>query len=184
MAKDPIRYAYEKKQIIMEKSTLNSYITKNKSKLHLDYLGNMQHLLSINNLNKKQIIKILDKAENYLQPSDQLPFKLDTLKGRTLVNLFFEPSTRTKTSFELAAKKLGADVINLDIKTSAQKKGESLLDTLYTLQAMQIDMIAIRHEEGGIPAYLAEHANDQISILNAGESILEHPTQALLDLLK
>ena len=183
MAKDPIRYAYEKKQIIMEKSPLNSYITKNKSKLHLDYLGNMQHLLSINNLNKKQIIKILDKAENYLQPSDQLPFKLDTLKGRTLVNLFFEPSTRTKTSFELAAKKLGADVINLDIKTSAQKKGESLLDTLYTLQAMQIDMIAIRHEEGGIPAYLAEHANDQISILNAGESILEHPTQALLDLL-
>jgi aspartate carbamoyltransferase catalytic subunit len=106
-----------------------------------------------------------------------------TLQGRTVANLFFEPSTRTRASFDLAAHRLGADVLNLDVKTSSRKKGESILDTLYTLQAMQIDIFVIRDASAGVPAYIARHVEPHVSILNAGESDISHPTQGLLDLL-
>jgi aspartate carbamoyltransferase catalytic subunit len=105
------------------------------------------------------------------------------LVGRTVANLFFEPSTRTRASFDLAGKRLGADVLNLDVNTSSRKKGESILDTIYTLQAMQVDVMVVRDASSGVPAYIARHVNDHVSILNAGEADASHPTQGLLDLL-
>ena len=106
-----------------------------------------------------------------------------SLAGRTVANLFFEPSTRTRASFDLAAKRLGADVLNLDVNTSSRKKGESILDTIYTLQAMQVDIMVIRDASAGVPAFIARNIGDHISILNAGEADVSHPTQGLLDLL-
>ena len=106
-----------------------------------------------------------------------------SLAGRTVANLFFEASTRTRASFDLAGKRLGADVLNLDVNTSSRKKGESILDMIYTLQAMQVDVMVVRDASAGVPAYIARHVNDHVSILNAGEAEVSHPTQGLLDLL-
>ena len=100
-----------------------------------------------------------------------------------MANLFFEPSTRTRASFDLAGKRLGADVLNLDVNTSSRKKGESILDTIYTLQAMHVDVMVVRDASAGVPAYIARHVEDHVSILNAGEADVSHPTQGLLDLL-
>jgi aspartate carbamoyltransferase catalytic subunit len=112
-----------------------------------------------------------------------LPARNQALAGRTIGNLFFEPSTRTRASFDLAGRRLGADVLNLDVNTSSRKKGESILDTIYTLQAMQVDVMVVRDASDGVPAYIARHVDDHVSILNAGESDISHPTQGLLDLL-
>jgi len=105
------------------------------------------------------------------------------LKGRTVANLFFEPSTRTRASFELAAKRLGSDVLNLDVNTSSRKKGESILDTIYTLQAMQVDIFVIRDAQSGVTQYVAEHVDGHVSVVSGGEANLTHPTQGLLDAL-
>ena len=105
------------------------------------------------------------------------------LAGKTVVNLFFEPSTRTRSSFELAARRLGADVLNLDIGLSSAVKGESLEDTLYTLEAMNADVFVVRHKDAGVPALLAQHAAAHVHVLNAGEAHVSHPTQGLLDAL-
>jgi aspartate carbamoyltransferase catalytic subunit len=105
------------------------------------------------------------------------------LAGITVGNLFFEPSTRTRASFELAAMRLGADVLNLDVNTSSRKKGESILDTIHTLQAMQVDVFVVRDASAGVPAYIARNVNDYAMILNAGEANVSHPTQGLLDLM-
>jgi aspartate carbamoyltransferase catalytic subunit len=109
--------------------------------------------------------------------------KVPLLRGKTVVNLFFENSTRTRTTFELAAKRLSADVINLNIETSATSKGESLLDTLQNLEAMQSDMFIVRHADSGAPHFIAEHCTPNVAIINAGDGRHAHPTQAMLDML-
>jgi len=143
----------------------------------------LRHLLTLRGLGRTQLTALLDQSETMLSPPGEPVVRSDALRGRTVANLFFEPSTRTRASFDLAAKRLGADVLNLDVNTSSRKKGESILDTIYTLQAMQIDIMVVRDASAGVPAYIARHVNDYISILNAGEADVNHPTQGLLDLL-
>lgn len=157
--------------------------TTHDSNLQFDSAGKLKHLLTLDGMSKQQITVLLDKSQQYLSPLDEPAIRSDTLKGRTVANLFFEPSTRTRASFDLAARRLGADVLNLDVNTSSRKKGESILDTMYTLQAMQVNIFVIRDASAGVPAFIARHVNHNISILNAGESTVSHPTQGLLDLL-
>ena len=151
--------------------------------LQLTDSGQLKHLLTLNGLSRDIITDLLDRAEHYLSPMGSAVVRSDSLRGRTVANLFFEPSTRTRASFDLAARRMGADVLNLDVKTSSRKKGESILDTLYTLQAMQVDIFVVRDASAGVPSYISRHVDDHISILNAGESNVSHPTQGLLDLL-
>ena len=153
------------------------------TKLQFDAAGCLKHLLTLRGLSRARITALLDQSEQYLSPMGEPAVRARTLQGRTVANLFFEPSTRTRASFDLAAHRLGADVLNLDVKTSSRKKGESILDTLYTLQAMQVDIFVIRDASAGVPAYIVRHVEPHISILNAGESDVSHPTQGLLDLL-
>ena len=149
--------------------------------LQLSDSGQLQHLLQIGGLDKALITQILDTAESFFNHADGSIVKKPVLRGRTVANLFFEDSTRTRSTFELAAKKLDADVLHFDVRGSALSKGESLLDTLQTLQAMHIDMFVIRHKENGIPRYCAEAVGPRTAILNAGDGNHAHPTQALLD---
>ncbi|MDH3534086.1 MAG: aspartate carbamoyltransferase catalytic subunit [Gammaproteobacteria bacterium] len=160
-----------------------SHDLQDEAALQLDRNGNLRHLLTLKNLDRALLIDILDDAEGYLTSPGHRPARSDLLAGRTVANLFFEPSTRTRASFDLAARRLGADVLNLDVNTSSRKKGESILDTIYTLQAMQVDVMVIRDASAGVPAYIARHVQDHVSILNAGEADVSHPTQGLLDLL-
>ncbi len=140
------------------------------------------HLIGIDQLSREEIAIILQLAHYYSDRLDDKSFKPDILRGDIILSLFFEDSTRTRTSFEVAAKRLGADWVNIDIDTSSVKKGESLLDTVMTLQAIsRPDAIVIRHSEYGTPEFLAGHVN--CPIINAGDSWREHPTQALLDAL-
>lgn len=145
--------------------------------------GHLHHLLKLAGLESKVLLDILDQAETYLRPPGSAPARDDRLAGRTIANLFFEASTRTRASFELAAKRMSADVLNLDVNTSSRIKGESILDTIYTLQAMQTDIFVIRDASAGIPALIAAKVEPHISVLNAGEADVSHPTQGLLDLL-
>jgi aspartate carbamoyltransferase catalytic subunit len=140
-----------------------------------------RHLLDIERLSKADIEAILDLAAKYAEYNRSADKKMDLLRGRSLVNLFFENSTRTRTSFELAAKRLGMDVVNVPVEHSSTKKGETLLDTVLTLDAMRIDALAIRHAEDGVPQFLAPHV--KAHVINAGDGKHEHPTQALLDAL-
>ncbi len=128
-----------------------------------------------------EIAAYLDLAENYLLLNRSGKTARDRLRGRTLINLFFEDSTRTRTSFELAGKRLGADVINMAVATSSVNKGETLLDTAATLNAMQCDLLVVRHDQSGAPALLARKVD--AAVINAGDGTHEHPTQALLDAL-
>jgi aspartate carbamoyltransferase catalytic subunit len=145
--------------------------------------GKLRHLLRLEGLSREFIGRLLDKAESYQVPLGEPPMRDPALKGRTVANLFFEPSTRTRASFELAAKRLSADVLNLDVNMSSRIKGESLLDTIYTLQAMQVDIFVVRDASAGIPDFITKHLQPHVSVLNAGEANLSHPTQGLLDLL-
>ena len=145
--------------------------------------GRLRHLLTLRGLHQQQISDLLDRAETFLSPAGQPAVRSQALRGLTVGNLFFEPSTRTRASFEMAAERLGADVINLDVNTSSRKKGESILDTIYTLQAMQVDVFVVRDASAGVPAYIARNVNDFVMILNAGEANVSHPTQGLLDLM-
>ncbi len=158
-------------------------ILEDEASLQLDADGNLRHLLTLKGLDKALLVDILDDAETYLTERGSLPARSDSLVGHTVANLFFEPSTRTRASFDLAGKRLGADVLNLDVNTSSRKKGESILDSIYTLEAMQIDVMVVRDASAGVPAYIARHVLDHVSILNAGESDVSHPTQGLLDVL-
>src|ERR1700691_3120289 len=136
-------------------------------------------LLDIESIDRPEIEAILERA-HFFQPIESGPFrKLDTLRGKMIVNLFFEASTRTRTSFEIAAKRLGADAISIAVSGSSVSKGESLVDTLNTLAAMRPNAIVMRHAASGAPRFLARHL--QIPIVNAGDGTHEHPTQALLD---
>jgi len=153
-----------------------------KPTLQLDAHGRLRHLLTLEGLSRELLLNILDEAEAHdriLRGADK---KQPTLAGRTIINLFFEPSTRTRTTFELAAKRLSADVLNLQISSSSTSKGETLFDTLKTLEAMQADMFVVRHEASGAAQFFAEHAAPGVAILNAGDGRHAHPTQGLLDL--
>ena len=157
----------------------NFYTTKTKNIIYNDY--NQDHLLGIEGLEPSEITSLLDRADEIIKDNRIEPTINYKYKGRTLVNLFFEDSTRTKTSFELAAKRLGMDVINMQIETSSIRKGESLLDTAMTLNAMKPDILVIRHSLSGTPHLLANKVN--CAVINAGDGQHEHPTQALLDAL-
>ena len=157
--------------------------TDNQANLQLHADGSLRHLLTLEGLDRSLLVDLLDDAERFVTPPGRAAARSHSLVGRTVANLFFEPSTRTRASFDLAAKRLGADVLNLDVNTSSRKKGESILDTIYTLQAMQVDILVVRDASAGVPAYIARHVNDYVSILNAGEADTSHPTQGLLDLL-
>ena len=149
----------------------------------LSSTGKLHHLLTLDGLPRPLIIELLDRAESYLRAAGEPPARDHILAGRTVANLFFEPSTRTRASFELAAKRMSADVLNLDVNMSSRKKGESILDTIYTLQAMQVDIFVIRDASEGVPALIASKVQPHVSVLNAGEASTSHPTQGLLDLL-
>lgn len=150
--------------------------------LQLDDQGRLRHLLTIEGLKRQQIIEILDTAESFVSVSAQQVRKVPLLRGKTIVNLFFEPSTRTLTTFELAAKRLSADVLKINVNTSATAKGESLLDMLRNLEAMQCDMFVVRHGDSGAAHLIAQHVAPHISVINAGDGRHAHPTQALLDM--
>ncbi len=140
-----------------------------------------RHLLAIQGLHPRQITALLDLAESYALLNRSGKTQRERLRGRTLINLFFEDSTRTRTSFELAGKRLGADVLNMSVATSSVNKGETLLDTATTLNAMQCDLLVVRHDQSGAPALLARKVD--AAVINAGDGTHEHPTQALLDAL-
>ncbi|GBQ06046.1 aspartate carbamoyltransferase catalytic subunit [Saccharibacter floricola] len=139
------------------------------------------HLLGIEGMDASDITPFLDLAESYALLSRSRTAPRDVLQGRTVINLFFENSTRTRTSFELAGKRLGADVVNMSVATSSVSKGETLLDTASTLNAMHCDLLVVRHDQSGAPALLSQKV--EASVVNAGDGMHEHPTQALLDAL-
>ena len=140
-----------------------------------------KHLLGIDHLSSDDIISILDLAEHYVTLNRQSQKRSDALNGLTQINMFFENSTRTQASFELAGKRLGADVMNMEMGASSIKKGETLIDTALTLNAMNPDLLVVRHPNSGAVELLAEKVN--CAVLNAGDGQHEHPTQALLDAL-
>jgi aspartate carbamoyltransferase catalytic subunit len=140
-----------------------------------------RHLLGIEGLAPHEIRHLLDRADGYAEQARRADKKLSLLRGLTQINLFFETSTRTRTSFELAGKRLGADVVNMSVGSSSIKKGETLIDTAMTLNAMHPDVLVVRHSESGAVALLARHVN--CAVINAGDGSHEHPTQALLDAL-
>ena len=140
-----------------------------------------RHLLGIEGLTRFDLEKLLDLADEYVETNRQADKKHAILRGRTLINMFFENSTRTRTSFELAGKRLGGDVINMSVTSSSIKKGETLIDTAMTLNAMHPDVLVVRHADSGSVHLLAEKVN--CSVINAGDGSHEHPTQALLDAL-
>jgi len=140
-----------------------------------------RHLLGIEGLRESDIVALLDEAESHIAFNRQVEKKSSALRGRTQINLFFEPSTRTQSSFELAGKRLGADVMNMSVASSSVKKGETLIDTAITLNAMRPDVIVVRHHQAGAVHLLARKVD--CAVVNAGDGAHEHPTQALLDAL-
>jgi aspartate carbamoyltransferase catalytic subunit len=147
----------------------------------LDSDGRLRHFLTVEGLGRDILNQILDTAESFVGVAQQSVKKVPLLRGRTIVNLFFEASTRTRTTFELAAKRLSADVLNIHVPASATSKGESLLDTLRNLEAMHCDMFVVRHPDSGAAHFIAEHAAPNVAVINAGDGRHAHPTQALLD---
>ncbi len=143
--------------------------------------GMPRHLLGIEGLSVATIAALLDLSETYIDTSRSLVKKRDVLAGRTIINLFFEASTRTRTSFEVAAKRLGADVVNMEVQSSSTRKGETLLDTAMTLNAMLPDALVVRHQDSGAVNLLSQKVN--CTVVNGGDGQHEHPTQALLDAL-
>ncbi|MCU0734378.1 MAG: aspartate carbamoyltransferase catalytic subunit [Methylotetracoccus sp.] len=154
----------------------------NATTLQLDSSGNLRHFLSIEGLSRSLLVRIMDTAESFTSVTRQAVKKVPLLRGKTVVNLFFETSTRTRTTFELAAKRLSADVLNINIATSATAKGESLLDTIRNIEAMQVDMFVVRHAESGAAHFIAGQVAPHISVINAGDGRHAHPTQAMLDM--
>jgi len=150
--------------------------------IQLTDAGELKHFLSVEGLNRQTLTEILDTAENFVGINDKAARKVPLLRGKTVANLFFENSTRTRTTFELAAKRLSADVLNINVSVSAVSKGETLLDTLRNLQAMQCDMFVVRHASSGAAHFIASHVEPHISVINAGDGQHSHPTQAMLDM--
>ena len=153
-----------------------------KRDIQFDQNGLLRHFLTIDGLPRQTLTDILDTAENFSTVGTQQAKKVPLLRGKTLVNLFFEPSTRTRTTYELAAKRLSADVLNINIQASSTSKGESLLDMLRNLEAMHCDMFIVRHNTSGAAHFIAEHVAPHISVINAGDGRHAHPTQGMLDM--
>ena len=151
--------------------------------LQLTSDGRLKHLLTTEGLPISLITELLDTAETFLSSQGQPVKKVPLLRGKTVVNLFFENSTRTRTTFDIAAHRLSADVVTLDIRTSSASKGETLFDTLKNLEAMQADLFIVRHSAGGAPFFIADRVTPRIAVINAGDGTHAHPTQALLDLM-
>ena len=147
----------------------------------LDEQGRLRHFLGIEGLPLELLEEIHEMAHSFQSATGQSTQKIPLLRGKTIANLFFEASTRTRTTFELAAKRLSADVLNLDLATAATTKGENLLDTLRNLEAMHCDMFVVRHHESGAAHFIVQHVSDHISVINAGDGSHAHPTQAMLD---
>jgi aspartate carbamoyltransferase catalytic subunit len=143
--------------------------------------GRLHHFLTVEGLPRALLTEILDTAESFANVRNQVVKKVPLLRGKVIVNLFFEASTRTRTTFELAAKRLSADVLNLNISHTATVKGESLLDTLRNLEAMYTDMFIVRHADSGAAQFIARHVAPHVSVINAGDGRHAHPTQAMLD---
>ncbi|MCK4840384.1 MAG: aspartate carbamoyltransferase catalytic subunit [Methylococcales bacterium] len=150
--------------------------------LQLSKEGKLKHFLSIEGLSIELLTEILDTAESFAGLPNQQVKKVPLLRGKTIVNLFFENSTRTRTTFELAATRLSADVLSMNIATSATSKGESLLDTIRNLEAMHVDMFVVRHAISGAGHFIAQNTAPHISVINAGDGQHAHPTQAMLDM--
>ena len=150
--------------------------------MQLDAHGKLRHFLTIEGLNRSILSSILDTTESFAGVGAQKVKKVPLLRGKTIATLFFEDSTRTRTTFELAAKRLSADVLTINPRTSATSKGESLLDMLRNLEAMHCDMFVVRHAESGAAHFIAHHAAPHISVINAGDGCHAHPTQAMLDM--
>jgi aspartate carbamoyltransferase catalytic subunit len=148
----------------------------------LNHEGALQHLLTIEGLPASILTHILDTADSFVGVTEREVKKVPLLRGKAIFNLFFEPSTRTRTTFEIAAKRLSADVVNLHIAVSSQTKGETLLDTVDNLSAMQADMFVVRHAQSGAAHLIARHVKPGIHVINAGDGRHAHPTQALLDM--
>jgi len=157
-------------------------MARNDNSLQVDAHGRLKHFLTIDGLDRALLVNILDTAESFAGVGERAVKKVPLLRGKTIVNLFFEPSTRTRTTFELAAKRLSADVLNINASTSSTTKGESLLDTLRTLEAMHCDMFVVRHSQSGAAHFIARHAAPHISVINGGDGRHAHPTQAMLDM--
>lgn len=145
--------------------------------------GNLKHFLTVEGLPPLLLEKILDRAQQFVTLPNKAQVQAPLLRGKTVMNLFFENSTRTRTTFELAAKRLSADLVNLDIRNSATEKGESLLDTIRNLEAMGCDMFVVRHSSSGAAHFIAKYCAPHISVINAGDGRHAHPTQAMLDVL-
>ncbi|MFP5505317.1 MAG: aspartate carbamoyltransferase catalytic subunit [Gammaproteobacteria bacterium] len=154
----------------------------NHAELQVDAQGRLRHFLTIEGLKRQMLTDILDTAESFSGVTEQTVKKVPLLRGKTIVNLFFEASTRTRTTFELAAKRLSADVLNMNIGASSTSKGETLLDTLRNLEAMHVDMFVVRHAESGAAHFIARHVAPHVSVINAGDGRHAHPTQAMLDM--
>jgi aspartate carbamoyltransferase catalytic subunit len=150
--------------------------------LQLTANGQLKHLLTLDGLPPAILKRILDTAESFLDVGEREVKKVPLLRGKAIFNLFFEPSTRTRTTFEIAAKRLSADVVNLNIAASAQSKGETVLDTVSNLTAMHADMFIVRHAQSGAAHFIAQHVQPHISVVNAGDGRHAHPTQGLLDM--
>ncbi|HET7134129.1 MAG TPA: aspartate carbamoyltransferase catalytic subunit [Gammaproteobacteria bacterium] len=149
----------------------------------LNERGELRHLIDLAGLDREHLAAIIDLAGRYRTPVGAQAPHDGVLEGRTVANLFFEASTRTRASFELAAKRLRAHVLNLDVNMSSRAKGESIMDTIFTLQAMQVDVFVVRDASTGVPARIAQQVAPHVCVLNAGESDVSHPTQGLLDLM-
>lgn len=143
--------------------------------------GELHHLLSTEGLPAEILRQILDTSQSFVGVTQREVKKVPLLRGKAIFNLFFEPSTRTRTTFEIAAKRLSADIINLAVNVSSQSKGETMLDTVANLAAMQADMFIVRHNESGAPYLIARHVGEDIHVINAGDGRHAHPTQGLLD---
>ncbi|HEY9099227.1 MAG TPA: aspartate carbamoyltransferase catalytic subunit [Thiobacillus sp.] len=144
--------------------------------------GSLRHLLTLDGLPRTILTQILDTAESFMDVGEREVKKVPLLRGKSIFNLFFEPSTRTRTTFEIAAKRLSADVVNLNISTSSQTKGEAILDTVDNLAAMHADMFIVRHGQSGAAHFIARNVAPHISVINAGDGRHSHPTQGLLDM--
>ena len=151
--------------------------------IQLNSEGQLKHFITTEGLSKALLTEIIETADSFADMSAHQVKKVPLLRGKTVVNLFFESSTRTLSTFELAAKRLSADVLNLNISTSSTSKGETLKDTLQTLEAMHSDMFVVRHSDSGAAHFIAEHVTPNVAVINAGDGRHAHPTQAMLDML-
>jgi len=145
--------------------------------------GSLRHLLTLEGLSRTELEMLLERSQHHVRAAGEPAPRSTALAGVTIANMFTEPSTRTRVSFELAAKRLGAEVVNLEVQLSSRVKGESMLDTVFTLESLHVDVFVLRDSEAGVPAMVAAHVAPHVSVLSAGEAHLSHPTQGLLDAL-